>query len=135
MLKPVIAMFLLTFVVWLVMYFQRFRYMVATKIEPQSIATPETISELLPERVNRPSDNLKNLFELPVLFYSACGISIALQVSDNMLIIMAWSFVLLRTLHSAIHCTVNHVMARFVAYLLSSIVLFVMLVRIAILAT
>jgi len=129
MLKPVLAMFFLTFAVWLVMYVQRFRYMLANKIEPQRIATPEAVSTVLPEWVNRPSDNLKNLFEMPVLFYAISGVSISMGANDGVLIALAWAYVIFRALHSLVHCTVNHVSLRFLAYVLSSITLFGMGVR------
>ena len=135
MFSPVIAMLLLTFIVWLAMYAQRFRYMAANKIKPQQIATPEAIATRLPDWVNRPSDNLKNLFEMPVLFYAICGISISMQIVDKTLIIMAWSYVIFRILHSLIHCTINSVSIRFLAYLLSSLTLFCMGARLAYLAS
>lgn len=134
MLNAVFAMFFLTYIVWIAMYVQRFKYMAGNKIKPQKIATPGAIATLLPEWVNRPSDNLKNLFEMPVIFYAICGISISLQVSDSLLTNMAWGFVFLRAVHSSIHCTVNHVLARFLAYLLSCLVLFGMGVRLVFLA-
>ena len=61
MLNPALAMFALTFAVWLVMYIQRLSYIRLHRISPQRIATPEAISALLPEHTNRPSNNLKNL--------------------------------------------------------------------------
>lgn len=131
MYAPVFVMFFLTFVVWLVMYALRFRYMAANKITPQRIATPEAVATLLPEWVNRPSDNLQNLFEMPVLFYVVCAIAIFIQANDTALIVMAWGFVVLRVIHSLIHCTVNLVSVRFLAYFLSSILLFFMGVRLA----
>jgi hypothetical protein len=134
-LQPVLAMFFLTFTVWLVMYIQRFRYMAANKIKPQRIATPEAVATLLPEWVNRPSDNLKNLFEMPVLFYALCGILISMQTNDETLIIMAWVYVGLRAVHSLVHCTINIVSLRFIAYLLSSLTLFGMGVRLALSAS
>jgi hypothetical protein len=49
--------------------------------------------------VSNPSDNLKNLFEIPVIFYA----------------------VALRALHSAVHCTINIVLLRFYLYLFSTL--------------
>ena len=133
MLKPLVAMFFLTFVVWVVMYVQRFRYMAAQKIKPQQMATPEAIATLFPEWVNRPSDNLKNLFEMPVIFYAICAVALSIKLNDNLLIAMAWAFVVLRVIHSVIHCTGNNVLLRFFSYFVSSIVLFGMVVRFALL--
>lgn len=130
-LQPVAALMLLTFLVWLAMLTRRLRYLVANRIHPQRVATLEQVNSLLPEAVNRPSNNLKNLFELPVLFYFACLALLALQQVDMTYLVLAWSFVALRAVHSAIQCSVNIVRLRFTAYVLSSAVLWMMLVRFA----
>lgn len=130
-LQPVAALMLLTFLVWLAMLTRRLRYLVAKRIHPQRVATLEQLNALLPERVNRPSNNLKNLFELPVLFYVACVALFALRQVDTADLILAWSFVALRAIHSAIQCSLNIVHLRFVAYVLSSTVLWLMIGRFA----
>lgn len=130
-LQPVAALMLLTFVVWLLMLTRRLHYLVANRIHPQRVASLEQVNALLPENVNRPSNNLKNLFELPVLFYVACLALLALQRVDATYLVLAWSFVALRVVHSAIQCSVNIVRLRFVAYLLSSAVLWLMIARFA----
>jgi len=124
---------LLTLLVWVYMYVLRLRYLLVKRIPSQRIATPELISSLLPEYINRPSNNLKNLFELPVIFYAVCGLLLALHQADAVFVKLAWAYVALRTLHSAIHCTINHVPLRFAAYLSSSVVLWVMVIRLALL--
>ena len=95
----------------------------------QTYTTPETIVERLPEAINYPANNLKNLFELPVLFYALCLLLYVTDGVDEMYAVAAWGFVAFRALHSVIHCTINHVMARFVCYLISSLLLWFMLVR------
>lgn len=130
-LQPVAALMLLTFLVWLAMLTRRLRYLVANRIHPQRVATLEQVNSLLPEAVNRPSNNLKNLFELPVLFYFACLALLALQQVDMTTLVLAWSFVALRAVHSAIQCSVNIVRLRFTAYVLSSAVLWMMIARFA----
>jgi hypothetical protein len=45
----------------------------------------------------------------------------------------AWGFVLCRAMHSAVHCTVNIVMLRFYLYLGSTIVIWLMATRAALL--
>jgi hypothetical protein len=130
-LQPFLALILLTFIVWTYMYVQRIRFTLAHRISPQRIATPELISSVLPEHVNRPSNNLKNLFELPVIFYVVCGVSLALHQTSPGLTTLAWIYVGLRTVHSAIHCTVNVVALRFAAYFASSIILWAMVAKLA----
>lgn len=129
--EPMSTLMLLTFVVWVFMYIKRFSYIIPNKIPAQDLASPEQLNAALPESINRPSNNLKNLFELPVIFYTLC---IALHLTgavDGASLYMAWAFVMLRALHSAIQCTVNIVLLRFAAYALSSLVLLVMVMRFA----
>ncbi len=62
---------------------------------------------ILPASVNHASNNLKNLFELPVVFYALCAVLLVSQSVDAVYLYCAWAFVGLRVLHSLIHCTVN----------------------------
>ncbi len=130
-LQPVVALFVLTAIVWIGMYARRLSYMANNSIDPQRVATPELMTELLPATVNNASNNLKNLFELPVVFYALCGFLLLSQRVDAVFLYAAWAYVALRALHSAIHCTINSVQDRFTAYFLSSLVLWFMVGRFA----
>jgi hypothetical protein len=130
-LQPVMAMFLLTGLVWALMYARRIRYTLVNHIDPQSLATPEFLNARIPVAINNPSNNLKNLFELPVIFYALCAFLLLTHRVDQAYLTCAWAFVALRFVHSVIHCTINIVNLRFAAYFLSSIALWVMVVRMA----
>lgn len=127
LLNPLVAMMVLTFVVWVWMYARRLGYMVRHGIDPQQVNTPQKMALLLPESVEAPSNNLKNLFELPVLFYVICLTLLHQGWANTGDVTAAWLFVGLRAAHSAVHCTVNLVKVRFAFYLLSSLVLWFML--------
>jgi hypothetical protein len=92
--------------------------------------SPADTAALLPAETEGPSNNLKNLAELPVIFYAVCLYLTVFGQVDAIHVYCAWAFVLLRVLHSAIHCSYNKVMHRFLAYLLSSLALWVMVVRV-----
>ena len=128
--QPVLALMVLTLLVWLVMYVRRIGAMRALRIPAQALSTPDKRS-LLPEAVNRPSNNLVNLFEMPVLFYALCLLLMVGNQVDALYVQLAWAYVGLRALHSLIQCTANIVIWRFVAYLLSSLVLAAMIIRCA----
>ena len=66
---------------------------------------------------------------MPVLFYALCIYLYVTATADSLYVILAWGFVALRAVHSAIHCTINRVHWRFLAYMLSSIALWIMLLR------
>lgn len=130
-LQPALALMLLTFVVWLYMGVLRLRFLSKNRISPRHVATPELMNSVVPDRIQWPANNLKNLFELPVIFYVICAFTLALHQADGLLTGLAWTYVLARAAHSAIHCTVNLVRPRFAAYMASSIVLWLMVARLA----
>jgi hypothetical protein len=74
-------------------------------------------------RAVQAADNFRNLFEMPVLFYALCALTLALRVESPWLAAGAWVYVLLRALHSAIHCTSNRVVYRFTTFAASAAVL------------
>ncbi len=120
---PMIGMMLLTILVWCYMYYKRLSFVMNERIHADRLHVPEQVTLLLPDDVNASSNNLKNLFELPMLFYAI--ILVGSHIHDHSIIsnLAAWAFLFLRTLHSVIHCSNGKVMARFKVYLLSSIAL------------
>lgn len=129
--SPFLGMMVLTLVVWLWMFVHRVSYFKANKIDPQSVSDSSIPFPNAPPRVVNSSNNFKNLFELPVLFYAICLYLYVNGTVDQLYLICAYSFLVFRALHSAIHCTSNIVMARFVAYALASLALWTMIVRAA----
>ena len=126
---PFLALMLLTFVVWVHLYVRRIGYLRRHRVNPRRLTSAHKSSDLLPEEISYPADNLRNLFELPVLFYALCLYLYASGNVDSLYVIAAWLFVGLRSLHSAIQCTVNIVMARFAAYMAGAVVFWLMLGR------
>ena len=121
---PVIALVLLTAVVWIRLYVERIRELRQRRIDPQALATSAAAGQTL-QRVQA-SDNFKNLFEVPVLFYALCAVLISAQQVSAFFVIGAWVYVALRYTHSFIHLTYNRVMHRFTVYVLSTVILFVL---------
>lgn len=126
---PFLAMMLLTLVVWFTMYVRRSGLIRRNRINPQDLAAPGALAQLSPAEVANPSDNFRNLFEVPVLFYAlALYVFVTGQV-DAAYLWAGWLFVAFRVLHSAVHCTVNIIMLRFYLYLVSSLAVWFMLAR------
>jgi hypothetical protein len=121
---PAFAMAALTLVVWLRMYTTRIAQMKRERIHPQSIATSAQAAARLTD--SRAADNFRNLFELPVLFYLALVVAAVSGLATDATLALAWLFVLLRVVHSAIQCSYNKVMHRFQAYLAGSVALWVL---------
>ncbi len=118
LINPLLAMLLLPILVATKLFLDRLSEMKAKKIHPQRVATrQESQSLLLNSNAN---DNLKNLFELPIIFYVITVLNILLNVESSLVIGLSWLFVVLRYTHSFIHCTYNKVMHRFYAFLFST---------------
>jgi len=126
---PFFATMLLTFVVWIYMYVRRISFITGTKMSPADMAKPGELARLSPAAVSNPSDNLKNLFEIPVLFYALALYLFVTHRVDAAYVTAAWIFVAFRVLHSAVHCTINIVMLRFYLYLASTLAVWFMLAR------
>ena len=65
---PVFAAVFLTFIVWVYMYIRRISFINRNSISPGDLAVPGALAELSPPEVSNPSDNFRNLLEIPVLF-------------------------------------------------------------------
>ena len=128
---PFFATILLTAVVWVYMYVRRIRFITANQFSGAEMAIPGRIAELSPPAVTNPSDNLKNLFEIPVLFYALALYLYATNQVDPVYVTAGWIFVAFRALHSAVHCTFNLVMLRFYLYLISTLAVWTIAVRAA----
>jgi hypothetical protein len=131
-LQPFAALMLLTLAVWLRLYFVRLKSVTQRGVNPQQLATRARKSVIdLGDAEARTSDNFQNLCELPILFYALCLVLYTGGFVDTIHVMLAWSFVLLRIMHSAIHLFYNNVLHRLVAYLLGGVALFVMVLRFA----
>jgi hypothetical protein len=113
----------LTALVWVYLYAKRIPFI--RSLGDVDLSIPGEFARVSPASVSNPSDNLKNLFEMPVLF------SFAMSRVDGGYVVAGWSFVLFRALHSAVHCTFNLVLLRFWLYFASCLALFYMGVRAA----
>ena len=94
------------------------------RIKPQALANHADGTKLL-QSVIEPSDNFKNLFEIPVLFYVAIITVYVTQMVDVTFVILASVFVLFRYLHSLIHIGYNRVTHRFSVYIISTFTLWI----------
>ena len=128
--QPMLVMMGLTLIVWVYMYARRIPFITQSGLRPDQV-TPAELARLSPPSVSNPSDNLKNLFELPTVFYAIALYLHAVGQVDGVYVVLAWVFVGFRILHSAVHCTVNIVLLRFWLYAISAVALWVMVVRAA----
>jgi len=119
--SPFFALMFLTLIVWVYMYIRRISFIISSKLNPQDLIVPNTLAQISPPSVSNPSDNLKNLFEIPVLFYALLLYLFITQQVDTVYVNAAWIFVVFRVLHSVVHCTFNLVILRFYLYLFATL--------------
>jgi len=129
-LLPLLVMVFLTFLVWIFLFALRIPEIKSRKIDPDDLKDRAEAHKLLTTSAAA-SNNLKNLFEMPVLFYVAAMLAILLLIQDALLVRLAWGFVIMRVIHSAVHCSYNRVMHRFIAYLISCLFLLLLWLRLA----
>jgi len=126
---PMLATMTLTAVVWHYMYARRIPAMRRAGKSAQTYTTPDKAAKYLSDEVNYPAYNLKNLFEVPTVYYGVCLYLFVSGNVDTAYVAAAWLFFLFRTLHSLVHCTRNIVMVRFVLYSAAALALWFMLGR------
>lgn len=129
--QPVFLMLVLTLVVWLYMYSKRIPFINSSNFGPGEL-TPLELQRRSPPSVSTPSDNLKNLFEIPVLFYFVCLYLFVTNQVDQIYLYASWWFVTFRVVHSIIHCTFNAVLLRFAIYVTSTLAFWFIVLRAAI---
>lgn len=88
-----------------------------------------------PDYIIKLGRNFSNLLEVPVLFYALCIILLVLNIYSLQILALAWAFVVLRIIHSAIHVTYNNPIHRFLAYLLSCCIVLIMWIQLIIIVS
>jgi hypothetical protein len=103
---------ILVFVITVLLYFERIPRIARREVRIGDIALD---ASGWPQRAQQVANAFSNQFEVPVLFFVACGL--ALYFGATLLeAALAWGFVASRWVHAFIHVTSNHVPRRFFAY-------------------
>jgi len=117
---PMGALAFWTFVVLTLIPVRRFRAAFAGKVTPKDFAYGE--SARVPGEVAIPNRNYMNLLEMPMLFYVVCLMFFVTGWVDDWALGLAWLFVGLRIVHSAIHLTYNNVRHRLIPFAVGNLV-------------
>ena len=89
---PFFSMILLTLVIWVYMYARRIPFIRRSGLRDDQL-TPAGLASISPPAVANPSDNLKNLFETPTIFYALVLYLHVTQSVDSVYLVAAWVFV------------------------------------------
>ena len=122
---PTFALVALIFAVWVVLFVQRFRHIQRTPPSADDFATSAAAMRYF-EPVEMAANNLRNLFEMLVLFFALVPLLLITRKADLAQIVLAWLFVLARTAHSLIHVGRKGVSQRARIYVVSTAVLLAM---------
>jgi hypothetical protein len=93
----------------------------------------QDLEGILEDRVNWKSHNYSHLMEQPTIFYAA-SVILAVVGPQAIDVLLAWSYVGLRIVHSVYQATVNRIPVRFLIFLLSTFALVGLAIR-AVMAT
>jgi len=124
---PMIALVGLTYSVLLLIPFVRIRAVRNGAVDADDFKFGESIR--VPPDVSIPNRNYMSLLELPILFYAVCLSLYVTRRVDDAAITLAWAYVGLRVVHSAVHLTYNRVVHRLLVFATSNVVLFAIWVR------
>ena len=122
LLWPTFALAGLIFLVWATLLVQRLRHIRSNPPRNADFATGAAAMRYF-EPVEMPANNLRNLFEMPVLYFALVPLLLVTGHGGEVQVVLAWAYVALRTLHSFIHIGPKRVTPRFFVYLASCAVL------------
>ncbi|CAN5227170.1 hypothetical protein BH10PSE12_BH10PSE12_22000 [soil metagenome] len=128
---PTFVLVALVYGVWLTMFLRRFAHMQAHPPTGEDFATGEAAMRYFAP-VEMPANNLRNLFEMPVLYFALVPLLLVTHHANHIQVALAWIYVLLRVVHSIIHASRGPVMSRFTVYALSCAILSAMWIGFAV---
>lgn len=127
-LTPVLVLVVVSLLVWIWMYATRIPAMQRAAIVPQEAKFPGSLDRL-PDSARQVADNYNHLMEQPTIFYALVFFIYLAGHADQLHIYLTWAYVVLRSVHTLIQCTVNIVNLRFSVFALSTLVLMAMAAR------
>lgn len=130
-LTPVVALVLWSFVMWAWLYATRIPAIFKNKIAMDPAMTKAELNAQLPPSVRWKADNYNHLMEQPTLFYAVAFALALAGAGGGLNLTLAWTYVGLRVVHSLVQSTVNVITARFLIFLVGSLVLLALAVRAA----
>jgi len=128
---PTFALVAWIFVVWFWMYVDRFALIRRQPPSAADFATNAAAARYF-EPVEMPASNLRNLLEVPPLYFALVPLLMLTHHANHIQVTLAWIYVVLRVLHSILHIVVRNVPLRFACYAISCAVLSAMWIGFAV---
>ena len=133
LIAPAIALVLWTGVIWAWMYATRIPAILKTRMVLDPMLPRGEQMAQLPASVRWKADNYNHLLEQPPLFYATVLGLVVLGDQSVGSVYLAWAYVGIRIVHSLLQSTTNHIPTRFALFFVSSLVLFSLAAKAALL--
>ena len=122
---PTIVLVALVTIVWWTMFLQRAALMKRNPPGADDFSSGEAAMRYFAP-VEMAANNLRNLFEMPVLYFALIPLLLITHNANHIQVILAWVYVVLRIVHSFIHIGPKKVPVRAMIYIASCAVLMAM---------
>ena len=120
LIAPVVALVIWSLVVLVWLYATRIPAMGKAGVKPNDPRGKAAL-ETLPPHARNVAHNYNHLMEQPTLFYALCFALQFLDQTQDINIGLAWTYVVLRIVHTLIQGTVNFVPLRFLIFSIASL--------------
>lgn len=114
MIYAMFAMVLLTFVVGVIVLAVRVQSVRRGDVKIKYYRALN--SQDVPEFITTSARCYNNMFEMPMLFYVACSLFVALSIESAVALVLAWVFVGFRVAQAIVHLTYNNVVHRMLMF-------------------
>lgn len=122
---PVLAQIAITIVGFMLLGVRKARALKNDNIDQTKTALD---NDAWPDYVLMVSNNIRNQFQLPVLFYVLCFVFYSVNAVTTTVLYLAWAFVISRIIHAYIHMSTNYVPARFRVFTVGFVIIVIMFI-------
>ena len=136
-LYPMFGMIFVTAIVMMLLYISRIQALSNRSKNPNKLPNEvarhsDEIRKYMTPRNRFITENYNHLFEQPIVFYAISFCIWGLNLTNNFFIFCAWSYFVIRVIHSIFQSTLNLVWIRFGLFILSWLVLAAMIIKLSI---
>ena len=120
---PVLTQVAITLVGYMLMGARKVK---ALKTDDVDLTKTALDNDAWPDYVIQVNNNVRNQFQVPVLFYVLCFVFYSIDAVSITVLSLTWVFVVSRIIHAYIHMTTNYVPARFRVFLIGFVIMVIM---------
>lgn len=122
-LLPIVVLVAWSMVMWFWMYLTRIPAIFKAKMKLDPFAPRGEQMSTLPHSVRWKADNYNHLMEQPTIFYAVALVLAMMGEGGGLNSQLAWTYVIIRIIHSLVQALINKIEIRFLTFILSSFAL------------